>query len=68
MFGKQSNRPNKYGINDRIPCPNCKMTMLLARRSPHLTLGSEYELQKFDCSKCGNEIERSVDVDGNAPD
>jgi len=67
MFGNQSARPNKYGINDRLPCPNCKMTMLLGHRTLHSTL-TGFEVQSFTCKKCGNEVERTVDVDCNTPD
>jgi hypothetical protein len=67
MFESKAIRPNKYGINDRLPCPNCKMTMLLGQRTLHSTL-TGFEVQTFNCKKCGNEIKRIVDVDCNTPD
>ena len=66
MLSSQSVRPNKYGINDRLPCPNCKMTMSVGSRTLHSTL-TGFEVQSFACTKCGNEVERTVDVDGNLP-
>ena len=67
MLSSQTQRPNKYGLNDHMTCPNCKLTMRLSRRVLHSTL-TGFEAQAFGCSKCGNEIERTVDVDGNSPE
>ncbi|MBS0246191.1 MAG: hypothetical protein JSR61_06185 [Proteobacteria bacterium] len=62
-------REGNYGAHDVFACKLCHGQMLLTRRTPHPTIGAQYELQKFTCSKCGHEAIRSVDENGkDSPD
>jgi hypothetical protein len=53
-----------FGAGDRLTCAECGGAMFLTRRSAHPDYGVEYEVQKFTCSTCLYELERTVNSAG----
>ena len=54
--------PRHFGVNYLPVC--CRQGMRLTRREPHPQYGFDYELQSFECRKCGRDIDRSADGAG----
>jgi ribosomal protein S14 len=61
----QLEKPRNFGVHHKPPCANCGQPTSLIRRSPS-DFDRRYERQIFACFKCGHEIERVVDVEGNS--
>jgi hypothetical protein len=55
-------RPRHFGVNNLPSC--CHQDMRLTLRQPHPLYGLDYELQSFECRKCGRDIDRSADGAG----
>ena len=55
-------RPRHFGVDNPPSC--CRQGMRLTLREPHPLYGLDYELQSFECRKCGRNIERSADGAG----
>ena len=60
--------PRAYGATDRIQCQKCPGKMIVSRRSPHPTLGDDYEIQVLSCLLCDYEVTRAVDEHGHEAD
>jgi len=54
--------PRRWGSGDMPLCPKCGKGMFVTRRTPHAEY-TDYEQQTLTCA-CGEEIERSADVQG----
>jgi hypothetical protein len=53
-----------FGSGDTPPCAKCGAPARLTGRETHPDLGAEYELQTFECGKCGHIQSRSADEQG----
>jgi transposase-like protein len=51
-------------VYDCPTCPKCGLEMSLVQRAPHPARGAGFELQRFSCSQCGHQIERTEDNTG----
>lgn len=56
--------PIRFGATDTLACIECKKGMRVTRRTPHPTLGNEFELQTFTCWGCRLTVERTADRQG----
>jgi predicted RNA-binding Zn-ribbon protein involved in translation (DUF1610 family) len=53
-----------FGSGDTPACPQCGAPTKIFGRETHPDLGTTYELQSFECGKCGHILTRSADKDG----
>jgi hypothetical protein len=60
-------KPGHYGAWDVLACKLCNGEMMLTRRSPDPSYGTNYEEQRFTCRECRHEATRIVDSSGNPP-
>jgi hypothetical protein len=50
-----------FSLFDQPRCENCGTDTTLVRRTPHPSLGLNYELQTFACPKCEHSQTRDVE-------
>jgi len=50
--------------DDHPACPHCRSLMFVSRRTPHPSLGIDFELQDLNCSKCAYVTRRAINGDG----
>jgi hypothetical protein len=59
-----SNTDRHFGVENLPICQTCHRSMQMTRRSPHPIFGNDFELQSFECRRCGVQNLRSVDENG----